>query len=173
MPLCFAYGSNMDVAAMALRCPKSRPFGAARLLRHRFAIMPQGFGNGVRDPRGVVHGVLWDIALADMRALDAYERVAQGLYSKIMQPVLKAEGGAARAIVYVGKGEGGRPTAAYMRDVIAAARAWGLPEAYIRGLEALAPRGETREPAPNAPTTARKVRPRYASPLDRPARESS
>ncbi len=33
MPLYFAYGANMDVAAMAKRCPSSKPLGLARLPR--------------------------------------------------------------------------------------------------------------------------------------------
>ena len=164
MPLCFAYGSNMDAAAMALRCPKSRALGTARLMRHRFAIMPEGFANVVRDPRALTHGVLWDIALADMRGLDAYERVAQGLYSKAIQPVVKNGGGSARALVYIGYGEGGRPAADYMRGIVAAARGWGLPEAYLRMLESFAPPQFGEGPAAAAP---RKVQTRYASPLDR------
>ncbi|RYE82539.1 MAG: gamma-glutamylcyclotransferase, partial [Hyphomicrobiales bacterium] len=36
MPLYFAYGANMDIAAMRERCPRSTPLGLARLPRHRF-----------------------------------------------------------------------------------------------------------------------------------------
>ena len=135
MPLMFAYGSNMDTQAMAKRCPRSRPLGVARLMRFRFCIMPEGWGNVLADPRAVTHGVLWDVALPDMRALDAYERVEQGLYRKIMQGVIRAEGGAARALVYIGKGEGGTPRAEYIDGVIAAARAWRLPEAHVKYLD--------------------------------------
>ncbi len=155
MPLCFAYGSNMDGGAMARRCPKSRAIGPARLMRHRFAVMPEGFANVVRDPRAVVHGVLWDIALADMRGLDAYERVAQGLYSKALQPVVKSGGGSARALVYIGQGEGGRPAPDYIRGIVAAARGWGLPEAYARMLQSFAP------PIPREAPEPHKVQTRY------------
>ncbi|MBV8664121.1 MAG: gamma-glutamylcyclotransferase, partial [Hyphomicrobiales bacterium] len=86
MPLCFAYGSNMDAAAMASRCPRSRPLGLARLMRHRLAIMREGWLTATRDANGTVEGVLWDIALADMRALDRYEGVGEGLYVKAAQP---------------------------------------------------------------------------------------
>ena len=50
MPLYFAYGSNMDEAAMRARCPKSRAVGLARLARHRFALMADGYATVVRDP---------------------------------------------------------------------------------------------------------------------------
>jgi hypothetical protein len=175
MPLYFAYGSNMDRAAMATRCPASKPLGLSRLMRHRFALMAEGYATVVADQGGVVHGVLWDIALADMRALDAYEDLARGLYRKIMQPVLRAEGGLARALVYIGRpAANAKPLPGYLEGVIAAARDWRLPERYIESLERLAPRGERGaarlaqdvsigdSPAKVGLT----VRPRFATPFD-------
>jgi len=166
MPLYFAYGANMDADAMTRRCPRSKPLGVARLARRRFAIMPNGWGNVVADPRGVVHGVLWDLALADVPALDAFENVATGLYAKVVQPVLKQGGGSARALVYIGQGEGGTPRAEYIGSIITVARAWNLPAAYVRQLEALAPRaagGAAPEPIAQV---APRVRPRFATPFD-------
>ena len=93
MPLYFAYGSNMDAAAMARRCPGSRPLGPARLARHRFAILEAGYATVVRDSRASVHGILYDLALSDVPALDRYEDIARGLYRKVMQPVLRTGGG--------------------------------------------------------------------------------
>lgn len=134
MPLCFAYGSNMDLAAMRVRCPGSRPLGVARLARHRFVILRSGYASVARDPRGTVWGLLWDLALADVPALDRYEGVASGLYVKAQQPVLTGAG-PKRALVYLGRGAaGGTPRPGYLEGVVAAARAAGLPESYIRAL---------------------------------------
>lgn len=185
MPLYFAYGSNMDVDGMRARAPNSRPLGPARLPRARFIIMQGGYASFMRDPLRTVHGVLWDLALSDVRLLDRYEDIASGLYRKIQQPVLREAGGSARALVYVGGSPlRGEPRPGYMESVIAAARAWSLPEAYIRELSALAPRtgaeagawrapdGSTQsaqgETAP-APRTgpAANVRPRFSTPFDR------
>ena len=141
MPLYFAYGSNMDVAAMARRCPRARPLGVARLERHRLAIMREGWLTAVRAPRASVHGLLWDLALADVPALDRYEEVARGLYVKGVQPVVAA-GGAKRALVYFGANSGpgvGKPD--YLAEVLAAGRAAGLPADGIAALEALRLRG--------------------------------
>ena len=66
MPLYFAYGSNMDVDAMARRCPRSKALGLARLERHRLAVMREGWLTAVRNPSSAVHGVLWDLALSDI-----------------------------------------------------------------------------------------------------------
>ena len=78
MPLYFAYGSNMSVEAMARRCPRSKAVGLARLERHRLAVMREGWLTAARDPRSAVHGVLWDLALSDMPALDRYEGLRAG-----------------------------------------------------------------------------------------------
>ena len=137
MPLYFAYGSNMSVEAMARRCPRSKPIGVARLERHRLAVMREGWLTAARDPRSAVHGVLWELALSDLPALDRYEGLAQGLYAKVAQPIV-APGGAKRALVYFGANAGsGSPRADYMADIVAAARAWPLPAEGIVALEAI------------------------------------
>ncbi len=139
MPLYFAYGANMDVEAMARRCPRSRPIGLARLERHRLAIMREGWLTTVRAPRAMVHGVLWELALADVPALDRFEGLSRGLYAKVVQPVV-APGGARRAIVYFGANAGpGAVNPDYMAAVLAAARAWSLPAEALAALEALRP----------------------------------
>ena len=145
MPLYFAYGSNMDMAAMARRCPASRPLGLARLARHRFAILQAGYATVVRDPRSTVHGILYDLALADVAALDRYEDIGRGLYRKMIQPVLRKEGGSVRALVYVGAGPSeGRPRPGYIEGVIEAARTAGLPEPYLAFLGPFAAGNATR-----------------------------
>ncbi len=139
MPLYFAYGSNMDRAAMAERCPQSRPLGVARLARHRIVIAREGYASVVRDPRRSVWGFLWDLALADMPALDRYESVASRLYVKMNQPVI-TDHGPRRALVYVARTAGlGWPRPGYLESVVAAAAAAGLPDPYLAELRALAP----------------------------------
>jgi hypothetical protein len=144
MPLTFAYGANMDVAAMARRCPRSRPLGVAKLLRHRLTVTREGWLSVARDGRAWVDGVLWEIALADMAALDRFEGVGEGLYVKALQSVVAASG-ARRALVYISAHNGSsshdgpgslRPD--YLAAVIAAARHWDLP---TQALEALAAAG--------------------------------
>ena len=138
MPFYFAYGSNMDTAAMAARCPRSIPAGLARLPRHRFALMKQGFATVARDPRRDVWGLLWTLALADIPALDRWEEVSSGLYTKTTQPVVRAGGAAVRALIYVAgpaDGAGAAASRAYGEGVVNAARAIGLPAGYTGDLE--------------------------------------
>jgi hypothetical protein len=137
MPLYFAYGANMSVEAMGRRCPRSKPLSLARLERHHLAIMREGWLTPVRDPRSSVHGVLWDLALSDVPALDRYEGLPQGLYAKATQMVITRVG-VKRALVYFGTNGGpGRALPDYLAAVIAAARSWPLPTVAIETLEGL------------------------------------
>jgi gamma-glutamylcyclotransferase (GGCT)/AIG2-like uncharacterized protein YtfP len=137
VPLTFAYGVNMDVAGMAARCPRSKPLGVARLMRHRLVAMREGWLSVARDPRAIVHGVLWDITPADVAALDRFEAVGKGLYVKRLQAVV-AEQGPKRALVYFGANSGpGVLRADYAREVIAAAQSWNLPADALAALAAL------------------------------------
>lgn len=130
MPLYFAYGANMDVADMARRAPGSKPLGLARLPRHRFVIAACGYASVIRDPRAEVHGMLWDLALSDLRPLDRFEEVDRGLYVKINQPVISA-GGPKRALIYVATAaDPGLPRTGYLEAVLKAAEAIGLPAPY-------------------------------------------
>jgi Gamma-glutamyl cyclotransferase, AIG2-like len=134
VPLYFAYGSNMNREAMARRCPRSKALGLARLARHRVAVMREGWVTVARDPHDSVHGVLWDLALADVPALDRYEGP---LYAKIVQPVIGGSG-RKRALVYVGANAGpGVPRPDYLAEILAAARSWPLPVDAIAAIERL------------------------------------
>jgi AIG2-like family len=130
----------MDVDAMARRCPRSKALGLARLERHRLAVMREGWLTAVREPRSAVHGVLWDLALSDIAALDRYEGLSQGLYAKLTQPVI-AERSPKQAIVYFGANAGpGAVRPDYIAEVLAAARSWPLPGEGLAALERLAQR---------------------------------
>jgi hypothetical protein len=158
----FAYGANMDRSAMARRCPASKPLMPGRLMNHRFIVTSDGFASVRREQGAVVHGLLWDLALKDVCPLDRFEEVGKGLYTRVMQPIVKA-GGAHRAMVYVGKSvERGNPQPGYMESVVASAEHCGLPDSYLL---------ELRQWLPQLPSQALErvpsVRPRFATPFDR------
>jgi hypothetical protein len=166
MPLYFAYGANMDVADMAARAPQSRLIGPARLPRHRFIIMAEGYASILRDPRQSVHGLLWDLALADLRPLDRFEGVDRGLYAKISQPVIAADG-AKRALVYVAANAApGRPRPGYLEGILAAAQAHGFPKPYLDELARWKSSGAKTIAAAATPEAGpvAGVRPRAATP---------
>jgi hypothetical protein len=75
-----AYGSNLSIHAMAMRCPQARPVGSsvitdARLVFRSVADIERHTGS--LTPIG-----LWEITPDCERALDLYEGVSSGLYVK-------------------------------------------------------------------------------------------
>jgi gamma-glutamylcyclotransferase (GGCT)/AIG2-like uncharacterized protein YtfP len=74
--LYIAYGSNMNLEQMALRCPTARVIGTSQLTGHRL-LFRGGHTNAVAtvEPcKGKAVPVLvWEIAPADEDALDRYE----------------------------------------------------------------------------------------------------
>jgi hypothetical protein len=139
---------------MAARCPGARLLGAARLPKFRFALLPDGFATLERDPLSVAHGVLWELSFGALAALDRYEGVAQGAYDKLVLPVLREKGGAARALIYLAQPGAslGRAPADYMEKIVAAARTHGLPRDHVDFLCAKAGL------APEAPPKYRAIR---------------
>ena len=79
MPLYFAFGSNMDAAQMATRCPGAEALGLATLSGHRIVFRgpSKKRGGGVLSvdphPPQVVRGVLYDVTDDHMKALDRFE----------------------------------------------------------------------------------------------------
>ncbi len=137
MTLYFAYGSNMNRAAMARRCPGARALGPALLERHKFFVGIDGWGS-VRPSAGeAVHGVLWRLTPRDIAALHAYELLHQGLYDVRQLPV-RVSGKRVRAMIYLLRRRApGKPKPGYVEMIAAAARGWKLPERYIRSVERL------------------------------------
>jgi gamma-glutamylcyclotransferase (GGCT)/AIG2-like uncharacterized protein YtfP len=137
--LYFAYGSNMSRGPMSERCPTAREAGRAILSGYRFVIMANGYASVVPCAGEEVHGILWSVGPSDLAALDDYEDVAGGLYSKAMLPILQ-DGKTAEALVYLGSEiREGLPSADYIALVVDAARDCGLPEDYIARLRRFAP----------------------------------
>ena len=76
-----------------------------------------------------------------MPALDRYESLGTGLYAKAVRPVV-TEQGPRRAMIYIGRStEAGPPKPGYLEGILAAAAQAGLPEAYLRELQAGKPTG--------------------------------
>ena len=97
MTLYFAYGANMERAAMRRRCPGATALGPARLSGWRYAIA-EGYGSVARAPGRRVFGVLWRLTPRDLAALNIFESLDSGLYRRAMLTV-ELDGQRARASV--------------------------------------------------------------------------
>jgi hypothetical protein len=97
-----AYGSNMNVEQMSLRCPQARVIGTGTLENYRLTF--RGCGRGVANverKRGrTVPIVLWEVTPECEQALDVYEGFPR-LYVKRVVDVLTSEGYVVRAMMYV------------------------------------------------------------------------
>ena len=98
--LYFAYGSNMNKAQMAARCPGSRWLGAATLSDYRWIIAADGYANAIPSRGNIVEGILFEITPADEAELDIYEEVSAGCYAKHVVSVQHI-GGTVDALVYL------------------------------------------------------------------------
>ena len=137
----FFYGSYMspDVLREAGLVP--RRLEVARLPGYRLTIGP--LANVVRADGETVHGALAVLTHGELERLYAHARdVLGGTYLPWPVLVHTGDGRAVPALCYVAHDlTDGRPAASYVARVVAAARAHGLPEEYIRHIESFgAPR---------------------------------
>lgn len=131
----FAYGSNMVSGQMAIRCPNASVVGVACLKGYKFLINSRRVGTVIPDQNHRVYGLLWDITPRDLLALDRYEDVKAGLYEKANAVVELLSGRQVEALIYLATDRSiGLPRPRYMRDLVAAANQWELPQAYIQEL---------------------------------------
>ena len=135
MTLYFAYGSNMQRAAMQARCPGARAIGPAVLANHRFFIGIDGWGSVKASPGDTIYGVLWRLTPRDVAALHAYELLHKGLYDVRHLPVRHGTVLATAMMYLLRRRSAGRPKPGYVEMIAAAARGWKLPERYIRSVE--------------------------------------
>lgn len=146
MTLYFAYGANMERAAMRRRCGAAVALGPAVLRGWRYVIA-QGYGSVAPAAGMHVFGVLWRLTPRDLAALNAFESLDSGLYRRA---TLTVQTGVqrVRAVVYVGRRSGRRrPMPGYQERVVAAAEDWGLPPRYVAHLRQHAPGYRAARPA--------------------------
>jgi gamma-glutamylcyclotransferase (GGCT)/AIG2-like uncharacterized protein YtfP len=142
----FAYGANMERAAMRTRCPGAQPLGPAVLRGFRYVIA-QGYGSVASTPGMCVFGVLWRLMPRDLAALNSFESLESGLYRRLTLTV-ETDSRRVRSLVYVARLRGKRrPMPGYQERVVAAAQEWRLPPRYIAELARLAPSYRAARPA--------------------------
>ena len=140
-----AYGSNMNAAQMALRCPHSPRYGTGWLDGWRLTFGGEDIGwegalatlvEDADDGTAQVFVVLYDVPEMDEKALDQWDGATLGYYEKIKVRVRASEEDVL-AWLYVLRGyEGGLPAARYVGVIADAAEKAGAPGDYVAGLRA-------------------------------------
>ena len=128
----FAYGANMSVQGMAVRCPGARVLGPATLDGHAFRINANHFATIVPAAGKRVHGILWLLRDEHRAALDEYEGVPFGMYRRHSLRVTTDDGDPRTALAYIARdATPTRTRGEYLDVILAAARAHGFPPEYV------------------------------------------
>ncbi|HAB16291.1 MAG TPA: gamma-glutamylcyclotransferase [Verrucomicrobiales bacterium] len=135
----------MELAPTQERCPRSRVWRLATLEGWRFLINETGYATVVPMEGRTTYGLLWQLNLLDEPALDQYEGIGEGLYTKEWLNVGDSAGQTVRALCYRAVSSvPGSPQPGYLEGIIAAAVALGLPATYIDELRSWLPLGKAR-----------------------------
>lgn len=98
-----AYGSNLNKGQMAYRCPTAKPVAKSWIHDHKLVFQGRPLGahaNVIPAPGYDVPVVIWEITQADERALDRYEGVAGGYYTKEYM-TLEVAGEMKEVLIYI------------------------------------------------------------------------
>ena len=153
--LYFAYGSNLDPQELRRKCPHARMICVAALREHTFDfwVASRDSVGGEMDIHGKkgakVWGVVYQIDELELGRLDLGEGFDPGspreIYERIELLVYEQDRDKSPFTVWTYRGSKrakhnrrNRPTGAYLKLVLAGARYWHLPAAYISSLEAVA-----------------------------------
>ena len=143
----FAYGANMHDHTFRVRRgirPRECRCGCLRGYQLRFNLdgRPKGRAapaNLCLDPNAKVWGVLYRITRRDLMHLDRTEGVPGRGYRHVAVEVEDPAGQLLPAITYIAQGKevDGKPSLRYIKLLQDGARGHGLPEYYVRFLEAV------------------------------------
>jgi gamma-glutamylcyclotransferase (GGCT)/AIG2-like uncharacterized protein YtfP len=135
-----AYGSNMDPAQMAERCPHSPQRGTGWLEGWRLTFGGEDIGwegalaTVVEEAGQRVFVVLYEVSEQDERALDRWDGATLGYYDKIRVRIATLDGDLVAWLYVLDAYEGGLPSARYLGIMADAAEVAGSPADYVTWL---------------------------------------
>lgn len=140
MALYAAYGSNMNPAQMAERCPHSPLRGTGWLQGWRLTFGGEdigwegALGTVVEDADHRVFVALYELSETDEHELDQWDGASLDYYRKAKVRVSTADGDVLAWLYVLNAYEGGLPGARYLGIMAEAAEAAGAPEDYVKSL---------------------------------------
>jgi phage replication-related protein YjqB (UPF0714/DUF867 family) len=146
----FAYGSNLCVRQMALRCPDAADPRPAVLSDHDWLINERGVATVEPFAGSQVHGVLWQVSDHDLATLDSAEGVP--VRYRRDRLTVHTDDGLSPAWVYIDhRVTPGPPRPGYLPRIIDGAVEHGLPQRWIDFLRRWDP---ARWPRPRTTTSS-------------------
>lgn len=134
--LYFAYGSNLNIAQMRVRCPLATPIGKFKVNDLRLVF--RGVADVVDEPGAFCWGGLWRITEQCEVALDRYEGFraedpAAGMYRKEYFPLREPWEGHEQVLFYQMNSTGiYPPSEGYLNCIMQGYRNFRLPLSYLR-----------------------------------------
>jgi gamma-glutamylcyclotransferase (GGCT)/AIG2-like uncharacterized protein YtfP len=132
-----AYGSNMDPAQMAERCPHSPQAGTGWLDGWRLTFGGEDLGwegalaTVVEESGSRVFVVLYEMSDRDEQSLDQWDGATLGYYTKLKVRVSTLDGDVLAWLYVLDAYEGGLPSARYLGIMADAAEAAVAPDDYV------------------------------------------
>lgn len=141
----FAYGSNLSTQYIRAYCPSATFVMKAQLPNYRVEFrrysenLQGGISSIIEAPGELVWGVIYEIQVAEIEALDILEDVPQGIYKREVFLVLGEDRQWHEADLYRVANPSGpyTPSKAYLEDMIAGAKEHGLAAGYVEKLVSL------------------------------------
>jgi gamma-glutamylcyclotransferase (GGCT)/AIG2-like uncharacterized protein YtfP len=133
-----AYGSNMDPAQMAERCPHSPQRGSGWLEGWRLAFGGEDIGwegamaTVVEESGQRVFVVLYELSGADEASLDRWDGASLDYFRKTKVRVATRDGDVVAWLYVVNAYEVGLPAARHLGIIADAAAAAGAPDNYVK-----------------------------------------
>jgi hypothetical protein len=145
-----AYGSNMSIEQMRLRCPDAKLVGVGLLRGARLEFYMHATVEASKSPADAVPVAVWEISRADELYLDAYEGYPR-YYGKETCRVEMPDGSQIEGMIYIMKLIRNEvPTASYFFGIRAAYTELGLDSEIDRVLKPALDRSRRRRRAKNA-----------------------
>lgn len=135
-----AYGSNLNVWQMLMRCPDAKAIGVTEIPGYELLFKGSLTGSYLtieKNPKGKVPAAVWATTARDEAALDRYEGCPTFYYKKEMElPVTNLETGKTKRMnvyVYIMHEERkvGIPTKAYMETCLEGYEDFGFSEKWL------------------------------------------
>ena len=130
--LYFAYGSNLSIAQMSVRCPNADAYSIAELPGYKLAFRGPADVIPAKEATTVAYGALYWITPRDEQALDRYEGWPT-VYRKVYRRGRLPNGQSELAMMYIMNPERvfRPPSDSYVSTIAEGYRDWGLPLRYL------------------------------------------
>ena len=127
----FAYGSNLSKEQMTLRYPDSDFLISGRLSGYAWLINSSGYASVKPSPKAFVLGEVFTLSEQDIKYLDIYESVAEGMYDRYILSIQTEEGLFDCLIYIASNNDMGKPEVEYIERINAGIKSANLPDDYV------------------------------------------